>query len=44
MAISIERVTLWRRQAPNKPGVLADTLEPLAGAGANLREIGRAHV
>jgi hypothetical protein len=39
MAISIERVTLWRRQAANKPGVLAETLEPLAGAGANLRVV-----
>jgi hypothetical protein len=39
MAIEIERVTLWRRQAPNKPGALADTLEPLAAAGANLRVV-----
>jgi hypothetical protein len=39
MAITIQKVTLWRREARDVPGSLADTLEPLAGAGANLRVV-----
>ncbi len=37
MALTIKRITLWRREAQNEPGVLASTLEPLAAAGADLR-------
>jgi len=37
MALTIKRITLWRREVENKPGVLANTLEPLARAGADLR-------
>jgi len=37
MALTIKRITLWRREVENKPGVLASTLEPLARAGADLR-------
>jgi len=37
MALSIKRITLWRADVQNEPGMLARTLEPLAGAGADLR-------
>jgi predicted amino acid-binding ACT domain protein len=37
MALTIKRITLWRREVANQPGVLASTLEPLARAGADLR-------
>jgi hypothetical protein len=37
MALTVKRITLWRREVENQPGVLASTLEPLATAGADLR-------
>src|SRR4030095_5432066 len=37
MALTVKRITLWRREVENQPGVLAGTLEPLANAGADLR-------
>lgn len=37
MAVTVRKVTLWRRHLDNKPGALAQVLEPLAGAGADLR-------
>ena len=37
MALTVKRITLWRREVDNQPGVLAQTLEPLAEAGADLR-------
>lgn len=37
MALTVKRITLWRREVQNQPGVLASTLEPLASAGADLR-------
>lgn len=37
MAVSVKRITLWRADVENRPGVLASALEPLAGAGADLR-------
>jgi len=37
MALTVKRITLWRREVENQPGVLARTLEPLAAAGADLR-------
>jgi hypothetical protein len=37
MALTVKRITLWRREVENQPGVLASTLEPLAAAGADLR-------
>lgn len=37
MVLTVKRVTLWRTDVDNVPGVLANTLEPLASAGANLR-------
>ena len=37
MALTVKRITLWRREVANEPGILAGTLEPLADAGADLR-------
>ena len=37
MALTVKRITLWRREVENRPGVLASTLQPLAQAGADLR-------
>ena len=39
MAVKIRRVQLWRTEIRNKPGVLADTLEPLAQSGTDLQVI-----
>ncbi len=38
-AITVKQVTLWRKDVANNPGVLADGLQPLAEAGANLRVV-----
>ncbi|GIW44954.1 MAG: hypothetical protein KatS3mg077_2236 [Candidatus Binatia bacterium] len=37
MAVTVKQITLWRKEAQNAPGVLAEVLEPLAASGANLR-------
>ena len=37
MAVTVKRITLWRVDVENRPGVLASVLEPLAEAGADLR-------
>jgi hypothetical protein len=37
MAVSIRKVTLWRTEIAHRPGALADLLEPLAAAGADLQ-------
>jgi hypothetical protein len=39
MAVTVKKIVLWRREVENKPGVLAETLEPLAGAGADLQVV-----
>ncbi len=39
MALTVKRITLWRREIENQPGTLAAALEPLAAAGANLRVV-----
>ena len=39
MAVSIKKVTLWRTQVENKPGVLSGVLAPLAEAGADLQVV-----
>jgi hypothetical protein len=36
VAVSIRKITLWRTQVEHRPGALADLLEPLALAGADL--------
>ena len=37
MAVSIRKVTLWRTEVQHRPGALAELLEPLAAAGADLQ-------
>lgn len=39
MAVTVKRITLWRREVENKPGALATVLEPLATAGADLQVV-----
>ena len=39
MAISVKKITLWRKEALNNPGVLAAVLEPLAERGTSLRVV-----
>jgi len=39
MAVTVKKVTLWRKEVAHEAGVLADVLEPLAGKGANLRVV-----
>jgi hypothetical protein len=37
MAITVKKIVLWRKEVENRPGALAATLAPLAGAGASLQ-------
>ena len=39
MAIKVKSITLWRREVENRPGALAETLEPLARGGADLQVV-----
>ena len=39
MAVTVKRVTLWRREVANRPGMMAETLEPLATAGIDLQVV-----
>jgi predicted amino acid-binding ACT domain protein len=39
MAITVKSVKLWVLKGPDRIGFLADALEPLASAGANLRVV-----
>lgn len=39
MALTVKKVTLWRKEVPHDVGVLAGVLEPLAAAGASLRVV-----
>lgn len=36
MAISVKKITLWRKEVENQPGTLAATLAPFAESGINL--------
>ncbi|MCC7174894.1 MAG: hypothetical protein IT159_06830 [Bryobacterales bacterium] len=36
MPVTVKTVTIWRKEVPNQPGLLAETLGPLVQAGANL--------
>jgi len=36
MPVTVKSISLWRKEAENKAGLLAQTLEPLAKAGADL--------
>jgi hypothetical protein len=37
MPVTVKTISLWRKEVENQAGMLAQTLEPLAKAGANLR-------
>jgi hypothetical protein len=39
MAVTVKRITLWRKELENQAGTLAGTLEPLAKAGADLQVV-----
>jgi hypothetical protein len=39
VAVSSRKVTLWRTQVQHRPGALAELLEPLAAAGADLQTV-----
>ena len=39
MAARIRPITLWRAEVDHQPGMLAQTLEPLASAGADLQAV-----
>ena len=39
MPVRVRPITLWRAEVDNQPGVLAQTLEPLAAAGADLQVV-----
>jgi hypothetical protein len=39
MAISLKKITLWRKEVDNKPGALADTLALLAQARTDLQAV-----
>jgi ACT domain-containing protein len=37
MAVTVKKISLWRTEVGERAGALADVLEPIAGAGADLR-------
>jgi hypothetical protein len=37
MAVTVQKITLWRQEVPNRPGALAQVLEPLADTGTDLQ-------
>lgn len=39
MAVTVKKITLWRKEIQNHPGELAKTLEPLLAAGADLKVV-----
>lgn len=39
MAVTVKKLTLWRTEVANKPGVLRQVLAPLAEAGADLQVV-----
>jgi hypothetical protein len=39
MPVTVKNITLWRKELENQTGTLAETLEPLAGAGADLQVV-----
>jgi len=39
MAVTVKRITVWRSDMENRPGVLASTSEPLAQAKADLKVV-----
>jgi len=39
MPVKVKRITLWRKELENRAGTLAQTLEPVAKAGADLQVV-----
>ena len=39
MAVTVKKVSIWRTEVEDRPGTLARVLEPLAGAGADLKVV-----
>src|SRR5437588_9878801 len=39
MAVTVKPIKLWRKEIENKPGALAQTLQPLAAEGADLQVV-----
>ncbi len=39
MAVTIKKAVLWRKEIDNRPGMLANTLDPLSEAGADLQVV-----
>ena len=39
MAVTVKKAVLWRKEIDNRPGMLANTLEPLSEAGADLQVV-----
>jgi hypothetical protein len=39
MPVKVKRITLWRKELANQVGTLAETLDPLAQAGADLQVV-----
>lgn len=39
MPVTVKKVTLWRKELDNRPGTLAEALEPAANAGADLQVV-----
>ena len=39
MAVTVRKITLWRKEVENRPGVLAGALGPLADAGTSLQVV-----
>lgn len=37
--MTVKRITLWRTEVANRPGVLSQTLDPLAASGADLQVV-----
>ena len=37
MAITVKKITLWRRESGDRPGLMAETLKPLAEQGTSLK-------
>ena len=39
MPVKVKKITLWRKELQNRPGTLAEALEPIAKAGADLQVV-----
>jgi hypothetical protein len=39
MPVTVKKITLWRSEVANRPGMLASALGPLAQAGADLKVV-----